>query len=84
MNEDTARRILQMAATCSREVDQSVEVAMTKCNEEEFRTYRRHAGMVMASIFHELMVPIYTNFPHLAPDWYRSMDAAMAQKKEDG
>jgi hypothetical protein len=81
MNEEIARKILQIAMNCSREIDQSVELTMGKCSEDEFRTYRRHAGMMMASIFHHLMVPIFTEFPHLAPDWYNTMDAAAAAKK---
>lgn len=82
MDEKTAKIIVDLSMAASAEIDRSVELVVTSPDKALLRDYRRHAGMIMASIFHDLIVPVYKEFPHLAPDWYKAMDAKRAAEKE--
>lgn len=84
MDREIAIQILEIAMRCSHAADQSVEVAMQDLEEDQFPTYRRHAGLIMASIFDNLMVPVYEEHPDLAPDWYREMNAERDREPSGG
>ncbi|WP_156041677.1 hypothetical protein [Chondromyces apiculatus] len=81
MDKNTAERILEIASRCSHLADSSVEHATQGSSKEEFVTYRRRAGAIMASLFEEIMAPIYAEHSDLAPEWYRKMDEERSLKK---
>jgi hypothetical protein len=81
MERDAATRILGLASECSRKIDESVATVMESCDTVELVAYRRHAGMIMASIFENMMAPIYDEFEDLAPEWYRAMNSKARSTK---
>jgi hypothetical protein len=69
-----AERVLAVAQECSRKIDKSVELVVETCTADEHAGYGRLAGKMMASIFENLMAPVYDEYPDLAPEWYNEMN----------
>ena len=74
MERAIAERVLAVAQECSRKIDRSVELVVETCTADERTGYGRLAGRMMASIFENLMAPVYDEYPDLAPEWYNEMN----------
>ena len=60
-----------MMRQCSAILDDSVRRVMETCPEEEFKTYRRVIGAIMADIYLNVMQPIHQKYPDLEPEEMR-------------
>lgn len=84
MDRQTAERLIELAKKCSAIADSSVGVASAGASADELKIYRRHVGVLMSAIFERVMVPLYAEYPDLAPDWYREMDEDAAKRRGEG
>ena len=82
MERAIAERVLAVAQECSRRIDRSVELAVETCTADEYAGYGRLAGKMMASIFENLMAPIYDEYPDLAPEWYNEMNRKRSRRSQ--
>lgn len=64
-NKDLAVDINKLMLEISKELDQSIAKAKAEASDEEFNTYRRSVGKIMAEIFETVLVPTYTKYPEL-------------------
>ena len=83
MQKNTAVETLAIAMNCSRRVDESVGLVKDTCDADELQAYGRFAGAAMASIFENVMAPIYDEHPDLAPDWYKEMNAKLSARQSN-
>ena len=60
-----------MMRQCSGILDDSVRRVMETCSEDEFKTYRRVIGGIMADIYLNVMQPIHQKYPDLEPEEMR-------------
>lgn len=66
-DKELAKEIIALMERCSREVDQSIRLVQEKCAPEEFKAYRRGAGMVMGYIYTDVLAPLWKEHPELEP-----------------
>jgi hypothetical protein len=66
-NREIAEKISALMLQLGAEIDNSIALVKGNCTEEEFVTYRKGAGKVMADILLEIMNPIYDVHPDLKP-----------------
>ena len=75
MRTEVAKYLISVSLNCSRQLDKSVELVLCACDEAHFLIYRRLAGLAMGYIFTEILAPIYTSIPDLAPEWMKTSTA---------
>jgi len=66
-NKETARAVETAMRKCSAILDESIRRVMESCPEEEFKTYRRTIGAIMADVYLNVMQPIHKMYPDLEP-----------------
>jgi len=66
-DKQIAKRMLDLMDAISHQVNESIREVQEQCTEEEFKAYRRGAGLVMGYAFTDVMVPIYEKHPDLKP-----------------
>jgi hypothetical protein len=72
MRTEIAKHLISVSFNCSRQLDNSIELVLCKCDEAHFLMYRRLAGLAMGYIFTEILTPIYNSIPDLAPEWMKT------------
>ncbi|EKG6304773.1 hypothetical protein O3722_004532, partial [Salmonella enterica] len=50
-----------------KEVDESVAVVQSRCDESEFKAYREAVGFTMDEILIKIMNPLYEKHPEIKP-----------------
>lgn len=68
MHKDTAKEIMARAWDCMRLVNEMVEVALSRCDEDELRVVRRAAGYTIAEMYERLIEPVLREYPDLLPE----------------
>ncbi len=73
MNDDSARRIIQIADRVTADLNDMVSVGLQSgLGDEEYRRFRRIVGRIMGDVYLEILRPLYDSFPHLEPEDLKS------------
>lgn len=75
MDKKTAEMIVTLSTSCTRDTNASVQKVMEQCDEATFKSYRKYAGKVMGYLFTEIIAPIQTEYPELAPPEFEAMES---------
>ena len=67
----TAAELEALLRNVSANLDKSIRIVKEGESEEEFVRYRKLVGRMMGEIFTEVLQPIYSQFPDLAPEALR-------------
>lgn len=68
MEEHTAVEVIRRAMNITADLDDLVRLAKEAGMEDaEFQVFRRTVGRAMGEIYVELLMPLFSQFPHLAP-----------------
>lgn len=73
-DKELAKQINDLMERCSKEVDESIRLVQQKCTSEEFKAYRRGAGMVMGYIYTDVLAPLWKEHPELEPAGMKEPD----------
>lgn len=73
-NRAVAEKVVRMAERHSEELNRTLAECATAMTGDEFSSYKQATGMVMGSLFVELMDPIYRQYPDLEPSWMAGAD----------
>lgn len=68
MDKDTAKQLVGKMLACIDILNETVEIAHTKCDEDEARAVRRAAGFALSEMYDRLIDPIYREYPELVPE----------------
>lgn len=71
-NEAVAIEINRLMFELNAKMDESIHFVKEKCDEEDFKAYRRAAGKVMGALLIDVLYPLYEDNPALRPDWLSS------------
>ncbi|EBH8663754.1 hypothetical protein D1731_15460 [Salmonella enterica subsp. enterica serovar Luke] len=66
-DKDTAILISELMLRFGKEVDESVAVVQSRCDENEFKAYREAVGFTMDEILIKIMNPLYEKHPEIKP-----------------
>ncbi|EOX8380988.1 hypothetical protein [Salmonella enterica] len=66
-DKDTAVLISELMLRFGKEVDESVAVVQSRCDENEFKAYREAVGFTMDEILIKIMNPLYEKHPEIKP-----------------
>jgi hypothetical protein len=66
-DKELASRLLALLKQISDDLNESIREVQEQCTDEEFKAYRRGAGMVMGYAYTDVMVPIFLDHPDLVP-----------------
>lgn len=66
-DKDTAVLISELMLRFGKEVDESVAVVQSRCDESEFKAYREAVGFTMDEILIKIMNPLYEKHPEIKP-----------------
>lgn len=66
-DKDTAILISELMLRFGKEVDESVAVVQSRCDENEFKAYRETVGFTMDEILIKIMNPLYEKHPEIKP-----------------
>ncbi|EJO1529163.1 hypothetical protein NRB30_004411, partial [Salmonella enterica] len=50
-----------------KELDESVAVVQSRCDEDEFNVYRETVGFIMGEMLIKIMNPLYEKHPEIKP-----------------
>ena len=75
MDKKTAEMIVTLSTSCTRDTNASVQKVMEQCDEATFKSYRKYAGKMMGYLFTEIIAPIQTEYPELAPPEFEAMES---------
>jgi hypothetical protein len=73
MDKKIAAKVLAISMDCTRETDESIRQVMEECDAETFKIYRAHGGRIMGHLFSEIIAPIQSEHPELAPPDFKPM-----------
>jgi len=68
MKPDTAERLAEQALQMSHDLNEMVRDIQGNEPDREFMRLRHAIGRVMWSVYYEILQPVYTEHPSLAPD----------------
>ncbi len=71
MSRTAAAKLVDLMLKQASEQDRLLEELRDECSEEEFKRYCRMIGGTMASLFEEVMKPIFEIYPDLVPPQLR-------------
>ncbi|ECF2365860.1 hypothetical protein E1890_14385 [Salmonella enterica subsp. enterica serovar Mountpleasant] len=66
-DKDTAVLISELMLRFGKEVDESVAVVQSCCDEDEFKVYREAVGFIMDEMLIKIMNPLYEKHPEIKP-----------------
>ncbi|EHZ5295421.1 hypothetical protein K6B85_003623 [Salmonella enterica] len=66
-DKDTAVLISELMLRFGKEVDESVAVVQSRCDESEFKAYREAVDFTMDEILIKIMNPLYEKHPEIKP-----------------
>jgi len=67
MEYGVAKEVNDIMFSISGQLNQSVAFFQTRMKDEEFIKYRRAIGAIMATMWEEIMCPLYAEHPNLKP-----------------
>jgi hypothetical protein len=71
MNKATAVRVSALFEAAIGKLSEAVEAAERSAPPDEYESLRRGAGLAIGRISHEMLAPIYEQFPDLTPPGLR-------------
>jgi hypothetical protein len=71
MDKATARQVSALLEQAIGKFSEAVNIAQRSLPPAEYETLRRSAGLAIGRISHEMLDPIYEQFPDLAPPGVR-------------
>lgn len=63
----TAILISNLMLRFGKELDESVAVVQSRCDEDEFKVYREAVGLIMGEMLIKIMNPLYEKHPEIKP-----------------
>ncbi|EEE9003989.1 hypothetical protein DA576_23265 [Salmonella enterica subsp. enterica serovar Typhimurium] len=66
-DKDTAILISDLMLRFGKELDESVAVVQSRCDEYEFNVYRETVGFIMGEMLIKIMNPLYEKHPEIKP-----------------
>lgn len=66
-DKDTAILISDLMLRFGKELDESVAVVQSRCDEDEFNVYRETVGFIMGEMLIKIMNPLYEKHPEIKP-----------------
>ncbi|SUG79410.1 putative cytoplasmic protein [Salmonella enterica subsp. enterica] len=66
-DKDTAILISDLMLRFGKELDESVAVVQSRCDENEFKAYREAVGFIMGEMLIKIMNPLYEKHPEIKP-----------------
>ncbi|EAM1840985.1 hypothetical protein JE299_001849 [Salmonella enterica] len=66
-DKDTAILISNLMLRFGKELDESVAVVQSRCDEDEFNVYREAVGLIMGEMLIKIMNPLYEKHPEIKP-----------------
>lgn len=66
-DKDTAILISDLMLRFGKELDESVTVVQSRCDEDEFNVYREAVGFIMGEMLIKIMNPLYEKHPEIKP-----------------
>lgn len=66
-DKNTAVLISELMLRFGKELDESVAVVESHCDESEFKAYRGVVGLIMGVILIKIMNPLYEKYPEIKP-----------------
>ncbi|EID3604458.1 hypothetical protein LBV83_004440 [Salmonella enterica] len=66
-DKDTAMLISDLMLRFGKELDESVAVVQSRCDEDEFNVYREAVGFIMGEMLIKIMNPLYEKYPEIKP-----------------
>ncbi|EAT9996847.1 hypothetical protein QD69_10605 [Salmonella enterica] len=66
-DKDTAILISDLILRFGKELDESVAVVQSRCDEDEFNVYREAVGFIMGEMLIKIMNPLYEKHPEIKP-----------------
>ena len=67
MDKKIAKEINNVMLNLGDQLNNSVQMVMENCSEQEFKNYRGSVGKIMGEMLLEIMNPIYKEHPDLKP-----------------
>ena len=67
-DKNTAILISELMLRFGKELDESVAVVESHCDEGEFESYREVVGLIMGVMLIKIMNPLYEKYPEIKPD----------------
>lgn len=64
-DKDTAILISDLMLRFCKELDESVAVVQSRCDEDEFNVYRESVGFIMGEMLIKIMNPLYEKHPEI-------------------
>ncbi|EJV7324180.1 hypothetical protein N7V37_002819 [Salmonella enterica subsp. enterica serovar Altona] len=64
-DKDTAILISDLMLRFGKELDESVAVVQSRCDEDEFNVYRESVGFIMGEMLIKIMNPLYELHPEI-------------------
>jgi len=68
---DIAAEITGVLDDCSSRINETIRLVQEKCDDEDFKNYRKAAGFVMGYIYTDVVAQIYKDHPDLEPSELR-------------
>lgn len=66
-NKDVAQKISLLMLEYGSRINESIAHVKEHCSEEEFKVYRKAAGIIMGEMLINVMNPLYREHPDLKP-----------------
>ncbi len=66
-DKNTAILISELMLKFGKELDESVAVVQSHCDEDEFKAYRDAVGFIMGGMLIKIMNPLYEKHPEIKP-----------------
>lgn len=66
-DKDTAILISDLMLRFGKELDESVTVVQSRCDEDEFKVYREAVGLIMGEMLIKIMNSLYEKHPEIKP-----------------
>ncbi|EDR5078847.1 hypothetical protein GS039_004076 [Salmonella enterica] len=67
MLNDSEVSVKPVAIQFGKELDESVAVVQSRCDEDEFKVYREAVGLIMGEMLIKIMNPLYEKHPEIKP-----------------
>jgi hypothetical protein len=64
---DSAKHVSSLMLQIAGQLDESVRVVQGTCSEQEYSRYRQAVGRIMGEVLVEVLNPLYSMHPSLAP-----------------
>ncbi|EPT5086182.1 hypothetical protein ACVUCS_003106 [Salmonella enterica subsp. enterica] len=66
-DKSTAILISELMLRFGKELDESVAVVQSQCDEDEFKAYQEAVGFIMGGMLIKIMNPLYEKHPEIKP-----------------